>query len=286
LARDSAPDAWFARADLEALPLRSAIIAAAWARASYLHVPRARLPLALAELHRAMAPGAPAVITMMRGEGEGPIPDDDFPGRFFARWTRTALADVLAGAGFTVDTLDGDDDDEHGWLHASVTRGRTLADTVGAEMHMLVCGLNPSLHAADAGVPFARPGNRFWPAAIAAGIVSRDRDPRHALRVHHVGMTDIVKRATVGAAEITAAEYSAGTARLERLVRWLQPPVVCFVGLAGWRAAVNRKAVAGQQRDGLGGAAVYVMPSTSGLNARVSIGALAEHLRAAAALAG
>ena len=34
-----------------------------------------------------------------------------------------------------------------------------------------MCGLNPSLYAADAGVGFARPGNRFWPAALAAGIV-------------------------------------------------------------------------------------------------------------------
>ena len=58
------------------------------------------------------------------------------------------------------------------------TRARSLPDTVGPGMRLLVCGLNPSVYSADAGIGFARPGNRFWPAAIAAGIVTVDRDPR------------------------------------------------------------------------------------------------------------
>jgi TDG/mug DNA glycosylase family protein len=152
-------------------------------------------------------------------------------------------------------------------------------------MRMLVCGLNPSLYAADAGLGFARPGNRFWPAALAAGVVSVDRDPDHALRLHGVGMTDLVKRATVRADELSAAEYRAGFARVERLVTWLRPGVVCFVGLAGWRVAVDRRAEPGVQAITVGGAGVYVMPSTSGLNARSPLSLLTAHLRAAAALA-
>jgi len=57
------------------------------------------------------------------------------------------------------------------------------------------------------------------------------------------------------------------------------------VGLAGWRAAADRKAVAGVQPESLGGVPVYVMPSTSGLNARTTPTQLAAHLRAAAELA-
>jgi TDG/mug DNA glycosylase family protein len=141
------------------------------------------------------------------------------------------------------------------------------------------------LYAADAGIGFARPGNRFWPAAIAAGLVSVDRDPWHALRHHHVGFTDLVKRATVAAAELSGDEYRAGLERVERLAAWLQPQAVAFVGLAGWRAAIDKRAVAGPQARTLGGRPVYVMPSSSGLNARSSVDSLAEHLRAAAALA-
>jgi TDG/mug DNA glycosylase family protein len=152
-------------------------------------------------------------------------------------------------------------------------------------MRLLMCGLNPSLYAADAGVGFARPGNRFWPATLAAGIVSTDRSPDRALADHGVGMTDLVKRATVAAAELTADEYRAGLERVRRLVAWLRPGAVCFIGLAGWRAAVDRRAVAGVQPADLGGVPVYVMPSTSGLNARVPAAELADHLRAAARLA-
>ena len=39
LARELAPDVWCVQADLEALPFRRGGLAAAWARASYLHVP-------------------------------------------------------------------------------------------------------------------------------------------------------------------------------------------------------------------------------------------------------
>jgi TDG/mug DNA glycosylase family protein len=56
------------------------------------------------------------------------------------------------------------------WIRVSARRARTLPDTVGPGMRLLVCGLNPSLFAADAGVGYARPGNRFWPAARATRL--------------------------------------------------------------------------------------------------------------------
>ena len=119
-------------------------------------------------------------------------------------------------------------------------------------MRLLMCGVNPSLYSADAGVGYARPGNRFWTAALAAGIVDRDRDPIDALLGHGVGMTDFVKRPTRTAAEVTVDEYRAGYARVERLVEWLQPGAVCFVGLSGWRTVVDPKAMAGLQVGRIG----------------------------------
>ena len=92
-------------------------------------------------------------------------------------------------------------------------------------------------------------------------------------------MTDLVKRATPASSALAAAEYRAGAARVERLVRWLRPRVVCFVGLEGWRAAVDRRAVAGWQQGGFGGRPAYLMPSTTGRNAGASRPALVDHLR-------
>ncbi|MFN8036267.1 MAG: uracil-DNA glycosylase family protein [Acidimicrobiia bacterium] len=275
LARREVPHAWPVRADLEALPFRDRSLAGAWARASYLHVPRARLPMALAHLHRALEVGAPFDGTVKVGDHDGPMPDDEFPGRVFSRWEPHAFADVLGGAGFDVEATDVDVE----WIRFRCRRARTLPDTVGPGLRVLVCGLNPSLYAADVGIGFARPGNRFWPAALDAGLVTKDRDPFHAYVHDRVGMTDLVKRAAAAASELTAGEYRAGAARVERLVRWHEPGAVVFVGLAGWRAAVDRRAVAGWQPGGFGGRPAYVMPSTSGLNARTPPSALAAHLR-------
>jgi TDG/mug DNA glycosylase family protein len=271
--------------DLGALPLRRGSVGGVWASKCLQHVDRGRLPAVLGGLHRALAVGGVLDLTVFRGEGADTSgPDDDFPGRRFTWWEPGPLTDVLVGAGFTVEEVTAGDR-AHTRLTARAVRGRTLADTVAPRMRLLMCGLNPSLYAADAGIGFARPGNRYWPAMLAAGLVTVDRSPERALADHGIGMTDIVKRATVAAADLTPDEYRAGLARVERLVGWLRPAAVCFVGLAGWRAAVDRRAVAGVQPTGLAGVPVYLMPSTSGLNAAYRLPELVDHLRAAAHLA-
>jgi double-stranded uracil-DNA glycosylase len=278
LCRSVAPGALLVRGDLEALPFGRQVLHGAWANMSYLHVPSVRSPAALADLHRVLTVGAPLDIQVVAGDYEGSaLPADDIGGRYFSSWSPERLHDVLVGAGFAVGdvVVDGD------VVRATATRARTLADSVGPGMRVLVVGLNPSVYAADAGVGFARPGNRFWPAARAAGLVSVDRDPHHALRADGVGMTDLVKRATPNAGSLTRDEYREGFGRVERLCGWLAPSVVCFVGLTGWRHAVDRHAEPGEQPRGIGGRPVYVMPSTSGANAHAGIESLENHLRRA-----
>jgi TDG/mug DNA glycosylase family protein len=281
LARGVAPGAWPVQADLEHLPFRRGTFGGSWARASYLHVARERLPWALMDLHCALRTGALAEFTYRYGEAQGAIDGDEFPGRFFAEWSPQPLAEVHRGAGFDIGSCEHDGGE---WITLRARRARTLPDFVGPNMRLLLCGLNPSLFAADAGVGFARPGNRFWPAALAAGIVTRDRDPRDALLAHGIGMTDLVKRATTKAAELTDAEYAEGLERVDHLVRWLRPRAVCFVGLAGYRAAVDHRAPAGVLPSGFAGVPAYLMPNPSGANAHVSVDDVAEHLRAALAL--
>ncbi|HUS61648.1 MAG TPA: mismatch-specific DNA-glycosylase, partial [Acidimicrobiales bacterium] len=261
-----------------ALPFRDGVLGGAWARMSYQHLPKAELPMALAHLHWASVVGAPFRLAVLRGDHEGhDLPGDDFPGRFFAGWDHEALADAITGAGFEIQAIN--DDGDITWVDS--TRRLSLPDTVAPGMGLLVCGLNPSIYSAERGVGYARPGNRFWPAAIAAGIVSRDRDPRHALVAHGVGLTDLVKRPTVAAAELSVEEYRSGVARVERLTARFQPDAICFVGLDGWRKAIDRKATPGWQPEPFGGVPAYLMPSTSGLNARTSLDALTAHLRSA-----
>lgn len=281
--RDAAPGTALVQGDLEALPFKNQSLGGGWANMSYLHLPGVRLPAALADLHRALVVGAPIDLQVLVGDYEGDsLPDDDVGGRFFCAWKLDQLLDVMVGAGFDARTAEVDGD----VVRVRAARLRTLPDFVGPDMRLLVVGLNPSLFAADGGVGYARLGNRFWPCAMAAGLVTRDRDPRHALDAHGVGMTDLVKRATVGAAELRPAEYRAGMERIERLTRWLAPRALCMVGLSGWRAAVDRDAEAGLQETTIAGRPVYVMPSTSGANAHARPGELTEHLCAARSLGG
>ncbi len=89
------------RADLESLPFGDGVFGGAFARHSYLHVPKGRVPSALVELRRVLHPGALLKLSLIDGDYEGhDLPGDDFPGRYFAFWTAAELGDALTGAGF------------------------------------------------------------------------------------------------------------------------------------------------------------------------------------------
>jgi TDG/mug DNA glycosylase family protein len=284
-ARAAAPDVPVVRHEATALPYRPAALGGVWAWKCLQHVPIVLLPTALAEVHRALAVGGRLHAAVFRGERPGVYEevtpsDDDFPGRLFSWWEPDAFVDLLVGAGFDVDDLAVTDRT----IKVECRRARSLPDVVGPDMRLLVSGLNPSLYAADAGVNFARPGNRFWPAMLAAGLVTVDRDPWHGLRHHSVGFTDLVKRATVRADELSAEEFRAGLTRVARLCELLRPRAVAFCGVTGWRLATgDAKAGLGWQERAVGGVPAYVLPNPSGLNAHTDVADLTAHLVAAVA---
>lgn len=286
-----APAARHVCGDLAALPFAAQSLDGAFAANCYCHVPAAELALALADLQAALRPGAPVELTFprleawdvseeerARGEIERRSERGDLRGRLFTGLSVVRARALLLGAGFAGIRLRPVANEF--WLRFTARRARTLPDLVRPGLRLLVCGLNPSPFSADRGIPFARPGNRFWAAARRAGLVQRERDVRHALE-RGIGTTDLVKRASAGASEIGAAEYRAGLARVEQMVRLYRPGATCFVGLDGWRRAVDRRARPGWIAGGFGGRPAYLMPSTSGRNARVPVAELASHLRAA-----
>ncbi|MET4581383.1 TDG/mug DNA glycosylase family protein [Conyzicola nivalis] len=173
--------------------------------------------------------------------------------------------------------------------------GRTLPDTVGPGLRLLFVGINPGLHTVAVQAPFARKGNRFYPALFRAGITDRVIDASAGLsevdRAHlfdrGVGVTSLVRAATRRADELSRAQLIEGAAALEVRVAALAPAVVAMLGVTAYRTAFARpKTVVGPQQQTLGGAPLWVVPNPSGLNAHETVATLAAAYRAAAVAAG
>jgi TDG/mug DNA glycosylase family protein len=279
------------RGDLARLPFARESLDGAWARNTYMHLSPRELPGAFAELQRVLRPGARIALSLTnldalrpsarereRGFVERREGETRFRGRLFVGRDAQGWVDLLAGAGF--DAIEVEPGHEPFWLWFTARRPPGLPDCVRPRLRLLVCGLNPSPVAAAMGVPYAGPNNRFWPAALRAGLVSRERDLAHASR-RGIGFTDLVKRVTPSASALARGEYARGAERVARLVKSFAPRAVVFVGLDGVRGALDADVRPGVLRGGFAGRPAYVMPSTSGRNAATSLGALVRHLRRA-----
>ena len=148
--------------------------------------------------------------------------------------------------------------------------GKSIPDLVRPDLDVLFCGINPGLYSAATGLHFARPGNRFWRALHEAGFTPRRLQPweKTELLACGCGITNLVARGTATAAELDDDELRAGRKRLERAVRKYRPRAVAVVGFGAYRTAFEKpRALPGRQAEDLAGAAVWVLPNTSGLNA-------------------
>lgn len=192
-------------------------------------------------------------------------------------------------------------------------RDAVVEDLLPRPLRLLVVGINPGLWTGATGAHFARPGNRFHPALAAAGITDRlvDASAGYApddlahLRAIGLGITNLARRATARADELTDDELREGAERLVHTVVEHRPRAVAVAGITAFRTAFgDRRARQGRQdawparareiAEGLGGEAqavlaatpLFVVPNPSGLNAHASVASLAEAYREAADAAG
>jgi TDG/mug DNA glycosylase family protein len=162
--------------------------------------------------------------------------------------------------------------------------GRRLPDVIRPGLAVLFCGINPGLYSAAVGHHFARPGNRFWKALHLAGFTPRLLAPEQdgELPAHGLGVTNLVDRATAGAAELAPGELRAGAVALAAKVEAAGPAWVAFLGIDAYRRAFAAPdATVGPRPDPLGGARVWLLPNPSGRAAHYQ---LADLVAAFAAL--
>jgi len=165
----------------------------------------------------------------------------------------------------------------------------------GEPLRLLFVGINPGLWTAATQTHFAHPVNRFYPALRRAGVVTVPIDPaagmdeedRAHLRARGVGITNLVRRATAKASELTRAELAEGGERLRTTVATHRPAVVAVAGITAFRTAFGQpRAVPGRQPEPFEGAELWVVPNPSGLNAHETVDSLAEAYAAPARAAG
>jgi double-stranded uracil-DNA glycosylase len=173
--------------------------------------------------------------------------------------------------------------------------GATVPDLVGDAPRLAFVGINPGLWTAATRTHFAHPSNRFYPALFRAGITARELDPAAGLddadRAHlldrGVAITNLVPRATARAAQLSDLELRAGAEALTARIAAWQPAVVAVAGVTAYRTAFGRpRARLGSQPEPLGGAACWVVPNPSGLNAHETVATLADRYREVALAAG
>ena len=165
-----------------------------------------------------------------------------------------------------------------------------LADVIADDLVVLFCGANPGLSSAAARAPFATPSDRWWPALYESGFTPRRLAPQeaHELLALGLGLTSLVRRPTVGVAELARAEFVEGGRLLRRRVVARRPRWLAVLGVTAYRAAFGRPdAAVGLQEDTIGSTRLWILPNPSGLNAHYPPRALATEfarLRVAAGL--
>jgi double-stranded uracil-DNA glycosylase len=164
----------------------------------------------------------------------------------------------------------------------------TLPDLLREDLDVIFVGINPSLFSVAQGHYFARRTNRFWPSLSrslfslqvrqALGVERLEPIHDHLLLGFGIGFTDLVKRPTANAADLSRAETAAGAEELVKKLQHYQPRIVCFHGVTAYRPFAAqlgsgiRSLALGEQLARIGKSRLFVVPNPSPANAHATLG--------------
>jgi len=161
---------------------------------------------------------------------------------------------------------------------------RTLPDLLQPGLELVFVGINPGEESARIGHYYGHPGNGFWPALSASGLVPAavgHEDDRRLPGCWGIGFTDVVKRVLTDSTRVRDAELREARPAFERRIAYAAPRAVCFTttrafdvlfpsvrAVRGGRGARGGRDAPGEawgrQPVQVAGAEAWVMPSTSG----------------------
>lgn len=139
-----------------------------------------------------------------------------------------------------------------------------LPDILHPGLRVVFCGTAAGTASARAKAYYAGPGNRFWPTLHEIGLTPAQLAPAEFERLpkYGIGLTDICKVLHGSDLEVGTVEFD--VAGLEARIAESEPDNLAFNGKNAARGALERDVGYGVQPERLGGAAIWVLPSTSG----------------------
>ncbi len=139
-----------------------------------------------------------------------------------------------------------------------------LPDVLRPGLRVVFCGTAAGSASARARAYYAGPGNGFWKVLHETGLTPTQLAPAEFERLpeHGIGLTDICKVLHGSDREVGTVEFD--VTGLEIRVAEAEPAHLAFNGKNAARGALERDVGYGAQWERIGGAAVWVLPSTSG----------------------
>lgn len=123
------------------------------------------------------------------------------------------------------------------------TRPRRLTDVVPPPGGLVWVGINPGRRSHQTGHHFAGPGNLFWRLLADAGLTPRLLKPSEDAQLTALGqgLTNVVRRWSPGAEDLTPEEWLQGAQALRRRLRRWNPALVVFLGKQVYASFVSSK---------------------------------------------
>ena len=143
-----------------------------------------------------------------------------------------------------------------------------LPDVLRPGLQVIFCGTAPGKASAAAGAYYAKPGNSFWETLHVTGLTPVRIRPDEFERAPEfgIGLTDLCKVRFGSDEEVGTADFD--VAGLEAKIAAVEPARLAFNGKNPAQGALDRRVAYGIQEERIGGAEIWVLPSTSGLARR------------------
>jgi double-stranded uracil-DNA glycosylase len=139
-----------------------------------------------------------------------------------------------------------------------------LPDLLRPGLRVVLCGTAAGTASAKAKAYYAGPGNAFWETLHRTGLTPVQLAPAEFQRLPEfgIGLTDICKVLHGSDAEVGTVELDVDGLRAR--IAAAEPTHLAFNGKNAARGALERQVEVGPQEEQIGGAQVWVLPSTSG----------------------